>query len=307
MRKLYPWDRSLDGYLWETPGSSAGDSGAGGTGTGTPGGGSPTSGTTDPAAGGSPASTGTGQSGDNNTPGPVDYARFKEVNDKYAKLTWAESHDQNEVDQATRLYRWFDTDPEGAYEYLTGVMRRQGHLKAPAQPASQVPQGADPRLFDRNTGKPLPDIIIQETGQRLYSADQQEKLNEWYENRIDTRLKPLEERTQATLADQQARQNARAEIQDAERNWPHFNDFAEAIFGELQKDRRLSLEGAYRRVVVPKIKELERTAVIQEVRGKANAGTSNPGTGSPAGGVDESKLSLKELFKREMSKRGMGT
>lgn len=303
--RTFPWHRSLDGYLWETPGSAAGDSGGGST-TGTPPGGSPpSSGTTPPPSGGQPASTAAGVGGDNTPPGPVEYARFKEVNDRAQKLAWAEAHDPDEVSQATQLYRWFDRDPQGAYEYLTGVMKRNGVIKDPP-PASSSGRPNDP-LTDAQTGRPLADVIIQETGQKFYSAEQAQRLMEWSEQRIDSRLKPLEERTAATQAETQARNDARTQIQDAEKSWPHFNDFAEDIFAELQKDRRLSLEGAYRRVVVPKIRQQERDAVIKEMRGKAHAGTGNPATGSPASTVETQKLPLRELFRREMVKRGMGS
>lgn len=307
MYRTFPWSRSLHGYHWNpdpSPGTAAGDSGGGST-TGTPSGGSPPpSSTTPPPSGGQPASTAAGAGGDQPSPGPVDYNRFKEVNDRAQKTSWAEQYDPDEVTQATQLYRWFDRDPQGAYEYLTGIMKRSGVIKdAPVSP----PSGRSDSLTEPQTGRPLPDILIQETGQRLYSAEQAQRLMEWTEQRIDSRLKPLEERTAATQAETQARNDARSQIQDAEKNWPSFNDFAEDIFTELQKDRRLSLEGAYRRVVVPKIRQQERAAVIQEMRGKGNAGTGNPAGTSPASTVETQKLPLRELFRREMVKRGIGT
>lgn len=291
--------------LSESPGSAAGagsplPSGSGG---GSP---SPSSpGSQLPSAGsqsqtpGAPGSPSPNQSPANQ--GPVPYERFSEVNTKYNNLSWAEQYDRQQTEEAHRLYSWLDTDPQGAYEYLTGLMKRQGYLPEPQRPPSA--NGQQPQGLQGSDGRPLPDILIQETGQRLYSAEQAEKLLDWKMQSLDSRFKPLE----GMHSSQQARAEAQSMIADAERNWPHFSDHAELIFKELQKDRRLSLEGAYRRVVVPELKKLERQAVMQELRDKGNAGTINPGSPPALSSDDEKKLPMKELFRREMQKRGLGT
>lgn len=300
----FPWYQSPDGYLWETPSGSAGAGGAGSQ-SGSPSGGSPSSGTPQSSSSGAPPSSGAGTGGqDPVSPanrGPVDFARFEEVNNRVNKLKWAEQYeDPEEVSQATQLYRWFDQDPVGAYQYLTGLMERQGHIQKPQAPSAPAHRDR----FTAQDGRPLPDVIIQETGQRFYSAEQSEKLVEWANGKLNERLTAIEARGQST----QAREDARNAIAEAERTWPHFTDFAEDIFKELNRDKRLSLEGAYRRVVIPKIKQKEREAVVAEMRtkGQAGTGTHNPQSQSPSETAELKKLPLTELFRREMQRRGLG-
>lgn len=232
------------------------------------------------------------------------WERFNEVNDKYKGLNWAEGYEKEEVGSAVNLYRWLDTDPEGAYQYLTGLMQRGGYLKPSGtgngngngHQHTQPHTGAD--------GRPQPDIVIQETGQRFYSADQAERLLDWKLQQLDARFKPLE----GNLMQSQSRAEANAQIAQAERELPHFSEHAEEIYKELQKDRRLSLEGAWRRVVYPKMRQIERAAVIDEMKtkGQAGSGTVNPGAPASMTTEEERKLPITELFRREMVKRGIG-
>ena len=104
----------------------------------------------------------------------------------------------------------------------------------------------------------------------------------------------------------QARQEAQGLIKEAEA-WPYFNDYVGDIYKELERDKRLSLEGAYRRIVFPQIERRARESVVAEIRTRANAGTgTNPASPSPASTAELRKLPLKELFRREMAKRGLG-
>lgn len=278
--------------------------GAGGAG-GAPSGGSPSGGSppSSPAGSGSSSAGASGQPGSGSgspaspaNQGPVPWDRFNEVNTKYGALSWAEGLDKDRVDQASRLYDWFDQDPEGAYEYLTGLMKRQNRLPA----AAAAP--AAPRNYpaDQSTGRPLPDRIISETGEQLYSAQQTGRLIDWAMERLEQRLKPLESLT----GNFQARSEAQQAIAEAEASWPYFKDHVEAIFTELNKDKRLSLEGAYRRVVMPKIRQLERETVLTEMRTRSNASTTNPASASAPQTEDLTKLPLRELLRREMTKRG---
>lgn len=284
-------------------GTPAGVTGSGtGTGSPTPSGGSPspTPSSASPSSTGVPSSSGTPGSGQPSE-GPVEYTRFKEVNDKYTGLRWAEEHDPQEVSESVQLRRWFDTDPRGAYDYVTGLMKRGGYLNEPA-PRPSSPGGD--QFTDPKSGRPLPDIIIRETGQRFYSADQAEALVEWRAGQLEGRIKTIEGRETVT----DAQQEARAILNDAQRNWEGFSDYAEDIFKEMRRDKRITLETAYRRVVVPKIGQLKRQALMAEANERANAGTGglNPGAPAPSSTADLRKLPLTELFSREMTRRGFG-
>jgi len=266
-----------------------------------------------PSSSSSPAGVPSGSGGQDPNASPSlssdrldQHPRFREVNDKLQKLSWAEQYENpEEVSQATQLYRWFDTDPLGAYEYLTSTLRRNGVLRdaeGQGQAQSRGNGHAQPNYPVDANGRPLPDRYIQETGDRLYSAEQTQRLVDWNMQRFEQRIAPLE----ASATSTQARADAQRQLQEAE-TWPYFGDHAEDIFKELQRDKRLSLEGAYRRVVVPKIKQAEREAVIKEMQTKGQASTMNPSSAAPSSTEDLSKLPLKDLFKREMRRRGIGT
>ena len=190
--------------------------------------------------------------------GPVPYDRFKEVNDGYAKLRWAESYQPAQVAQQKAFFDWLDSDPEGAFQYIESALTRSGQLKA-RQPAT--PQAGPQR--------PQPDVVVPETGQRFYSADAAEQLAKWTaETLMSERLAPIESSLQEQ---EQERNTIRAEratatlLQDAD-TWPHFKGHEREILNEMEADQRLSLEGAYRRVVFPKLRQLEREAIVHETK-----------------------------------------
>lgn len=285
--------------------SSGGGAPAGG---GAPSGGAPAGGTPTSTSGAPGAQSQGGAQGASGSPadqGPVEYSRFNEVNTKYGAVKWAEGLDEPTVREATKLWDWFDTDPEGAYEYLTGVMRRTGRLQQQGGHGQGHPQAAHP-FTDPQTGRPLPNVQVRETGQWFYSADQADKLLEWQQAQIDKRIGRLEgQHTQNA-----ARAEARTQLQTAEASWPQFKENVEAIFDALQRDRRLSLEGAYNRVVVQggKLESFYRNKMGEELRtnGNAGQGTQNPQGGAPTHTVELSKLPMKELFRREMKRKGLG-
>lgn len=233
---------------------------------------------------------------------PVPWDRFSEVSSKAEKLAWAESLDKDRTVSANELYEWFDRDPEGAYNYLTDTLTRNGVLKArtPTAPPAAAPAPAKNYRHDTATGEPLPDVQT-EDGQLLFSAAQNKRYHQWMQEKFDQRLAPLEGRAETERTNQEAqRMLAEAET------WDGFTDNMQDIFKELTRDKRLSLEGAYRRVVVPKLKNMTREAVLQEIRDKAGASSSNPSGTVASAPPDASKRSLTDLFRVEMQKHGMG-
>ena len=269
---------------------SAGDSG--GTATAVADGGSP------PATNASPESASPGTTtaaGDQATElrGPVPYERFEEVNRKYGTLKWAEEHDQDRVRQQAQFFRWLDTDPEGAFRYMESYLSRAGILQA-KQETAQASNG---------DGRPQADIVVPETGQRFYSAEAAEKLAKWEATQA---TKPIEERMNSFEADRDRvkyRGEAARQLQEMESR-PYYKEHEAAILKEMERDGRLSLEGAYNRVVVPKIRDLERQTVLKEIKQKSEASTVSPGTTTATQTISPNKLGWSELFRREMAKRG---
>ena len=231
-------------------------------------------------------------------PGPIPYERFKEVNDGYGRLKWAEAYQPEQVSQAVALQQWFNTDPEGAFRYMEDYFTRNGVLKQRQPPQVQAPPP--------NGGRPQPDVVIPETGQKFYSAEAAEKLAHWTADSLLTeRLSPIESSVQQFEQDRQsyqAQQAAQSTLQDAD-TWPHFKGHEREILSEMERDQRLSLEGAYRRVVFPKLRQLERAAIVNETKQKASASTVNPGSVGAGTTVDANKLSWEDTFRREYAKR----
>jgi len=311
-------------YAPEDAGSGAGASPSGGTGapsgSGAPPGGTPSGGApgSTPASGAPGAqSQGGGQGnppGANGSPannGPVDYARFAEVNGKYDAVRWAEGLDPVSAQEAQNLWNWFDSDPDGAYTYLTNVMERAGRLPGQGRGGRGGQQGQGQGQQQRQDypaapdGRPLPDIPL-EGGGALYSAAQAERLVEFRAQALEERLSRIEGNT----VQQETRQAARGVLQDAETNWPGFKDNLPAIHAEMNRDRRLSLDGAYRRIVVQggKLREFHRTELANEMRQGAGAGqgSGNPANNGAPHSSELSKLPLKELLRREMQRVGIG-
>jgi len=239
-----------------------------------------------------PASATTGQS-DETPKGPIPYERFNEVNTRYSNLKWAEAYDPQTVQQQKQFFQWLDSDPAGAFDYLQSYLSRAGVLKQPNGSNGQQTQSQAPQ----------PDVVIPETGQRFYSAEAAQQLAQWV---AQEQAKPFEERISAIESDrhaQRAHQEAARQLSEAE-TWPHYKAHEAAILTEMERDHRLSLEGAYRRVVVPKIQALERQAVLSEIKQKSQASTSNPGTAIANGDTQTGKMSWSELIQREIQRRG---
>jgi len=143
----------------------------------------------------------------------------------------------------------------------------------------------------------------------LYSAEAAEKFARWQaETLINERLGPIEQSVQQQEQERQMAQfqaAAQSQLKDAD-SWPHFQGNERDILAAMEQDKRLSIEGAYRKVVFPKLRDLERKAIVAETQQKAQAGTVNPGAVAATSKTPLNKLSMGELFKREFNKRSRG-
>lgn len=273
--------------LLETPGD-------GGGGGGTPSGGSPPSGAVD--AGGTPSGGDGGQPVQHD---PIPWDQHETVRTKAEKLAWAEKFEPERVTQATTILDWLDRDPAGAHAYLTRQLENRGVLAR----QQQTPQQPQPHT-DPQTGEPLADITLDD-GRKWYSEQQLRRHAQWQRAEIMREIDPLKKFAQGTQTNLQAQQDAREKIAEAE-SWEGFNENAKEIYAELQRDKRLSLEGAYIRVVPKALRMNSRREIVGEMRQKVNAGTHNPASGGTRGTEDKSKMKTGDLLRHEMQKRGIG-
>ena len=101
--------------------------------------------------------------------------------------------------------------------YFDEVVTSSIHITGP----NQFAEGVFPPRHNA-----LPDVIIKETGQQFYSADQQRARDRWLLAQVDRRLKPVEEFTTSTQANWQTQQEANSMLQEAWSSWAHFPQFA---------------------------------------------------------------------------------
>lgn len=231
-------------------------------------------------------------------PGPVPYPRFNEVDTKYQRLRWAETYKPEEVQQRFELANWIDRDPVGFRNWFDAQLRNRGILGQPTQTATD----------DKPETVPGPDYQYRDEAgnvQQFYSGPQLQKVVAYLENKFSQKVQPFEQFLGAQQTHARAQQDAQRMLQEA-RSWDYFADFETDIYQAMSADKRLSLEGAYRKVVIPQIKERERQTLLAELKDKSGATTTSPSTTQPQGSEDLSKLSLQSLFKREMRKRGIG-
>lgn len=253
-----------------------------------------------PAPAGSviPGSSGESVSSNPEESNPL-FPRFKEVNDKYGKLKWAEAYDNPEqVSQAVALRQWVQSDPKGFFAYLRSQMEAHGHLEQTPREPPKVPQA------------PQADYVDPQTGLKVFSADRAHELVRFYvdqlKGEIDGRVKPVEQFLGTAATRMRAQHEARGIIANAETNWPHFKDHKQAIFDAMGKNKALSLSEAYISVVVPAIGNKERQGLLNELDQKPGATTASPASAQGGGRENLSKLPFSTLVAREMRKRGLG-
>lgn len=259
-----------------------------------------------PSPAGASSSDATGTSGVDDSQ-PVPFTRFKEVNDKYTRLKWAEDFGDAEpetIRAQVALAKWANDDPRGFYEYYSSQLRANGYIQEPQQPRTngnghaQEPQGP-----------PQPDYRDPQSGLTVYSADQAQKLVQYYvgqvESKFEQRLAPTEKFLGSARVQMRARNEASQILGEAAK-WPHFDSNKPAIFDEMRKNPRMSLETAYRRVVIPTLESRARQEVIASTEAKTGATTISPSSAQGHGREDLTKLSFGKLVRREFQKRGIG-
>lgn len=268
------------------PASSASDS-DGSTSVGT---------TADTDQSGAAASTGSAEPS-------IPKSRFDSINTNYQRLKWAEQYRQQEIENLVAFDRRFAEDPVSAYQWLGHQLRARG-IQIPqgqpqtapqAQPQQQAQLGPDYQYVDPQTG----------AKSVWFSPERVQQLLEAYDKRLDERFAPLEQREAARDLHARAQSDAQRILSEAE-SWEGFAENKAAIWQEMANDGRISLETAYRRVVVPIIRDSARQALLAELREKPTATTASPSSAQPQGSEDLSKLSLQSLFSREMRRRGLG-
>ena len=195
-------------------------------------------------------------------------------------------------------------------QLLNQLPQFQEWLKPIFQPQQVQDQSQAP---DPDGDMPQPDYTLQD-GSKVYSMDGLKQLNAWNRakaraeareevlSEVDRRFGPLEQSFQAHQAFQELAPKVNAQIQEA-RTWPLFNDNEAEITHALQQDRRLSLEGAYRKVVYPKIvadRSKMREDLLREIK-SAPRSTSAPSRAVRTTPTPGGKRSLEDIIRESVN------
>ena len=192
-----------------------------------------------------------------------------------------------EARQQLQLLQIADTDPARFLDALVRADPRyaqliaqrggngNGHAPQPsptaAPVAAEMPQ-PNARLADGSVG---------------YDLDGLKALMDWnaaqVEQRVLKQFAPVLEDHQAREATSAAIGRVTAQVEQAQQ-WDGFNENQKEIAAALRADRSLSLEGAYRRVVMSKLKasrDTMRAELLAEINGKPKTVTTTNPSGTP--------------------------
>lgn len=168
-------------------------------------------------------------------------------------------------------------------------------------PQQQKPDGEPAAVDD---GMPLPDQALPD-GSKVYSDKGLRQLLDWNAKQaverattqIAERYKPIETAWEAQQRMLELQPKVEAQITEA-RTWPQFTENEQDIVKALQEDQSLSLEGAYRKVVFPKLKvsrETMRAQLMDEIN-KTPASTGLPGRATKPNSVDGGPKSIHDII-----------
>lgn len=235
-------------------------------------------------------------------PGPVPYARFKEVNEaanltkkELEQLGWAKGIDAAHSKELVNFYQRLRSSPDPASVFLEEL----DHLRSTRpESAASLRSWAARVLGTRASSQevdpdPEPAADIQlEDGRAVYSAGQLAKAIEWrerrFESRMDEKLKPLQQSAHQTEADKifaqksaEAQQYATQTISEM-RQKPYFSDHEKDIHAAMKADDALSLNEAYAKVLIEKVMPKLNQATASTLQQKVRASSANPSRPSGA-------------------------
>lgn len=244
----------------------------------------------------------------------------KDAEDKFAPKL--QEYESKVADYEGRLQKVAEfenlmiNDSQKFLQLLNQLPQFQELLKpvfAPKPAAETVAKEAVPE----DDGMPQPDYVLAD-GSKVYSMEGLKQLNAWNRAKareearnevlaeIDKRFGPIEKSFQAHRQFEELAPKIQAQIAEA-KTWPLFNENENEITQALQQDRRLSLEGAYRKVVFPKItadRNKMREQIMAEIK-KAPTSTAAPSRVVKSAPVAGGKRSLEDIVRAQAEEAGL--
>lgn len=211
----------------------------------------------------------------------------KELEDKYTpRVTEYETKVKDyegRLERVAQFEQILENDPKQFLSMLSNVPAYKPFFDFITKAAKTVqPQSEIPAVPD---GMPQPDQALAD-GTSVYSMEGLQKLLQWQAENVEKRVTaqvsqryaPIEQEWRSQQEYARAVPVVQQQIAEA-RKWPQFVENEAEITAALQADRNLSLEGAYRQVVIPRFaadKTKIRTEVLDELRKKPIGATSAP-------------------------------
>ncbi len=196
-----------------------------------------------------------------------------------AKAAYAR-YDSPEFQNELRAIELARTNPAAFAQALMNTPEFAQYLRPASteqQPAQQTAQQQQPQVADQ---EPAPDVLLTD-GSLTYSAQRLAEVMQWREAKLqksfEERLAPLGEiqrERQVEMKWNSALEQQRSVVADARQNWPGFKDHEHEIRQLLARDERISLEAAYRQVVLPMFKadrDKMRAEILAEMNRKPAA------------------------------------
>lgn len=224
--------------------------------------------------------------------GPIPFDRHeavlantrKEYEEKLARLAWAEQvqGDPTQIAEELRAMRIAATDPDAFVSFLKSK---------PAYARYFQPAAPEQKSAAQEDLMPKPDKLYDD-GSTGYSAERLQQLLDWKdrqnERKMAERFGPIEQEYRGREVYNQALARTAPILENARNTWDGFKDhepeIRNVIASALERGEIVSLDAAYRQVVVPKLKAQEsdlrariRQELIEESNRKSAAVTEVPG------------------------------
>lgn len=177
----------------------------------------------------------------------------------------------SKVDQFERV---MVNEPQKFLEMLSTIPAYQQFFQAVEEAFTRASQTGEPQQSQEvGDDMPQPDQQLSD-GSMVYSMNGLKALLAWQANQVENRVtkqvesryKPIESEWQAQQRINSLKPVVNAQIAEA-RTWKGFNENEAEIVEALRNDQRLSLEGAYRKIVLPKLEkawEEERAKMVPD-------------------------------------------
>lgn len=244
-----------------------------------------------------------------------------EFSPKLEELTKKVSEYEARLADVSKFEQVLTQDPSGFLQMLSQVPAYKplfDYLQKAAEvlPPDTVAQPAGTAQAPQQDPMPQPNKVLPD-GSRVYDMEGLQALLDWQERRVTNRLtsqverqlaqrlSPIEQERQYQAYVQHLLPEIDKQIAEA-RSWPLFTEHEKDIVKAMQANPSLSLEGAYRQVVIPKLVNQStqaRSRVLAELRSRT-VPTAAPVTQTGTS-IQEEPQTPQEVVWRELRRQGL--